>query len=192
MVKIYTRTGDEGDTGLIGGQRVSKNSLRIESYGTVDELNSCLGVVLALSRQFVTQLGVRTKIDAFITRTQDELFNIGSILASPRISEQETASRISQENIDELEKLMDLLESDLPPLKNFILPGGHMASAQFHTARSICRRAERHVVALADKEPLPKIIVIYLNRLSDTLFVLARWVNAKSGIQEPTWRARPQ
>jgi cob(I)alamin adenosyltransferase len=175
LTKIYTRTGDKGDTGLVGGKRVSKDSPRIWAYGTVDELNSAIG----LARSFKPD----TKTNAILARVQNELFNLGAELATlggmPRVGPKEIAA---------LEKLMDELNAKLGPLKEFILPGGSKAAAALHQARTICRRAERFCVRLARDEQIGEFVVPYLNRLGDTMFVLARWVNKKKGFREVFWK----
>jgi cob(I)alamin adenosyltransferase len=178
LTKIYTRTGDKGDTGLVGGKRVSKDSPRIWAYGTVDELNSAIG----LARAFKPD----RKTDVVLAGIQNDLFNLGAELATPGNS----AVRIEQDRIDALEKLMDDCNAKLGPLREFILPGGGPVGAQLHMARTICRRAERFCVRLAREERIGGFVVPYLNRLSDALFVLARWANSKAGRQETFWIKR--
>lgn len=182
-MKIYTKTGDEGTTGLFGGGRVSKTHPRIEAYGTVDETNSFIG--LALAHLSDTPEGER--IRACLEARQDELFILGADLATPSESRAQTA-RIDEEHVSQLEREIDELAADLPPLKNFILPGGTRAAAALHAARAICRRAERLVLKAAEAEAISSSAVIYLNRLSDYLFVMARWVNQAEGAQESTWK----
>lgn len=177
LTKIYTRTGDKGDTGLVGGQRVSKDSPRIWSYGTVDELNSAIGLACALKPG--------KKMDAVLAGIQNDLFNLGAELAT---LPGQSVPHIEQPRIDALEKLMDELNAKLGPLREFILPGGTPVAAQLHVARTICRRAERFCVRLAREEQIGKLVVPYLNRLGDALFVLARWVNKKQGVKETFWR----
>lgn len=176
LTKIYTRTGDKGDTGLVGGQRVSKDSPRIWACGTVDELNSAIG----LARAFKPD----KKTDRVLAGIQNDLFNLGAELATPG----QPASCIEQRRIVALEKLMDELNAKLGPLREFILPGGTPLAAQLHVARTICRRAERFCVRLARDEQIGEFVVPYLNRLSDALFVLARWVNKKQKAKEVFWR----
>ena len=176
LTKIYTRTGDKGSTGLVGGQRVSKDSPRIWAYGTVDELNSAIG----LARAFKPD----KKTDAVLAGIQNALFDLGAELATPGPSH----FRIAQRRIDALEKLMDECNDKLGPLREFILPGGTPVGAQLHIARTICRRAERFCVRLAAKEAIGTLVVPYLNRLSDALFVLARWANRKAGKKDAFWR----
>ncbi len=180
-MKIYTRKGDSGETGLLGGSRVSKASARIEAYGTVDELNSCLGLV----RDCANIEG----LDENLVRVQHQLFSIGSILASEGKSKIKLPV-IGQEEVDFLETAMDRMDTELPELRNFILPGGSLAASYCHLARCICRRAERRVVSLMELSGVDEMIIHYLNRLSDYLFVLARFVTLKSGGQETPWKPR--
>ena len=171
-MKIYTRTGDRGETSLFGGARVPKNDPRIDAYGTVDELNSCLGVVLAAAR------------DAQLLEVQRDLFEIGAHLASPGTSR---FAGVEASRIEALERGIDAMEAELAPLKSFILPGGTAAAAQLHVARTVCRRAERLVVALHDEDPATQSSIAYLNRLSDYLFVAARYANLKAGVDDVPW-----
>jgi cob(I)alamin adenosyltransferase len=188
MTKIYTKTGDKGQTGLIGGERVWKDSLRIESYGTVDELNASIGLAVAFLKDLPVKWD-KSELENFMNKIQNELFDIGSQLANNDEKIKSTLPQITSKHIQELEKIMDKLELILPPLKQFILPGGHCLSAFLHQARCVCRRAERKCVELSRKEKTDEIIVIYLNRLSDTLFVLARWANQLTQTQEIVWNA---
>lgn len=177
-MKIYTKTGDKGETSLLGGTRVSKNDTRIGAYGTVDELNSAIG----LARSFWHE----SPIDGELYAIQTDLFDIGSNLAAPE--HQERFPGVSDERVVHLEHAMDRMEGELPPLKNFIVPGGSTAAAQLHVARTVCRRAERLVVSLGDEgEPMQRTIR-YLNRLSDYLFVSARYVNMKMGFGDVPWK----
>ena len=175
LTKIYTRTGDKGDTGLVGGKRISKDSPRLWAYGTVDELNSAIGLARALKAD--------RKTDATLARIQNELFDLGAELATPV-----GLSRIGLRHITALEKLMDELNAKLGPLKEFILPAGSPAAAQLHVARTVCRRAERFCVRLTREEQIGEFVVPYLNRLSDALFVLARWANKQQGVGEVFWK----
>jgi cob(I)alamin adenosyltransferase len=183
ITKVYTRTGDDGTTGLGGGQRVGKDTLRIEAYGTVDELNSVLGVALAS--------GVNEAIAAPLAAIQNELFHLGSDLC---ILEEDKAKmpvpRIEEQHVVALEKLMDRLSDELSPLENFILPGGSAGAAHLHVARTVCRRAERLVVALSRQEAVGAWTVRYLNRLSDALFVMARHENKECGVPDVPWNSR--
>jgi cob(I)alamin adenosyltransferase len=180
-VKIYTKTGDDGMTGLLGNRRVPKGDLRIDAYGTVDELNAALGLAHAL--------GLDAGADALVRRIQDELFVVGSALADPN-PDGPFHNTITPEHIRRFEGQIDALEAELLPLTQFILPGGTPAAAQIHLARTICRRAERLVVRLGHQpdEHVGGSLLVYLNRLSDLLFVLARAVNRRAGVADVPWR----
>ena len=179
-MRIYTGGGDTGETGLFGGGRVSKDDLRVEAYGTVDELNACLGAARAA--------GVPEQIDHLAERIQARLFELGADLASPGESPGGTVLRLGPDAAQELESEIDTLEAQLEPLTSFILPGGHPAGAALHQARTICRRAERRVVSLAREQTISAGIVPYLNRLSDLLFVMARFANQAAGRPESKWK----
>ena len=170
-MKIYTRTGDQGETSLFGGKRVAKNDARIEAYGTVDELNSFLGAI-ALDE---------------IPAIQSDLFEIGAHLASPGTSR---FPGVDASRIEQLERSIDEMERELAPLTSFILPGGSPAAAQLHIARTVCRRAERRVVALDDDSSATQSTIAYLNRLSDWLFVAARFANHRAGVADVPWSKR--
>jgi cob(I)alamin adenosyltransferase len=178
LTKIYTRGGDAGETSLGDGSRVSKLDARIAAYGTSDELNSAIGVVLAGD--------CPASIRDVLRRVQNELFDLGADLSVP--VEVEGRLRVTQAQIDRLEEDCDRLNAELPELKSFVLPGGSEAAARLHVARTICRRAEREALAAADVEPVNPLTVVYLNRLSDLLFILARTANAADGYEEPLWR----
>ena len=181
MAKIYTRRGDDGSTGLFGGPRVRKDDLRVAAYGDVDELNSALGV----AREEVPAGDLRALIDAL----QSELFTLGAQLATPDAEAAPKAvPRITAEQIDRLEREIDRLTEELPPMKNFILPGGSRAGAALHFCRTVCRRAERKVVELAESSPVPEEALAYVNRLSDLLFVMARAANLRAGGREIPWK----
>ncbi len=182
-MKIYTRTGDQGQTGLFGGGRVSKDHARIEAYGTVDELNSVLGWVRA---SMVDSPHVAT--EQILSRIQGELFVLGSDLATPADATVEVP-RIADRHILQLENDIDSVDDQLEPLKRFILPGGAIVASNLHIARTVCRRAERRVVSLSGFEPINEVAVVYLNRLSDLLFMLARWANMIEGEAELLWEA---
>lgn len=173
LSKIYTRTGDDGTTGLGDGSRTQKDSLRVEAYGTVDELNSTIGLLIASLEQ--------ESIQSVLLDIQHDLFDLGGELCVPGME------MILDRHIDRLETELDKLNADLPPLKDFILPGGSLAAAQAHLARTICRRAERRVISLARQEPVNDPVIRYLNRLSDLLFVIARTVARASGAGEVLW-----
>ena len=176
-MKIYTRTGDAGETSLFGGARVSKDDQRIEAYGTVDELSSFIGIARAS--------WPNGALDGELARVQNDLFDIGALLAAPGSDRFRGADPA---RIEQLERAIDAMERELTPLTNFILPGGSIAAAQLHAARTVCRRAERRVISLHDDSATGAIV--YLNRLSDYLFVAARLANAKHGVSDVTWKAR--
>jgi cob(I)alamin adenosyltransferase len=181
-MKIYTRTGDAGDTGLFGGGRTPKNDPRVEAYGDVDELNAALGLARA------TELMPR--VDEVLVPIQRDLFAIGALLATPdrdRMKQHLEKARIDDERIAELERAIDDGDDELQPLKAFIVPGGTPKAAALHLARTVCRRAERRVVALRHTVEVPDVVVVYLNRLSDLLFTLARVANRRAGAGEVTW-----
>jgi cob(I)alamin adenosyltransferase len=180
-MKIYTKTGDSGDTSLFGGQRVPKDALRIEACGSVDELNSLLGVALAD--------GPDGAIRSVLEEIQHKLFGLGADLATPRSAGREKKiKRIEPRDTLTLEREIDRLEALLKPLKNFIIPGGSPFAARIHLARTVCRRAERAVVRLSRNEDIGGGVTMYLNRLSDFLFVLARYANTCAGIPETPWK----
>lgn len=179
-MKIYTRTGDDGSTSLFGGGRVSKGHIRLHAYGTVDELNSLLGVVLAVG---VSDDDLRSGIQ----RVQADLFVVGADLATPLEAKTKRDVRVSEAMFDRLEHEIDVWESRLPSLKNFILPGGDMVGALLHQARTVCRRAERWVSTLVEEETINDNVLTYLNRLSDWLFVAARIANQAAGHSEEIW-----
>jgi cob(I)alamin adenosyltransferase len=181
-MKIYTRTGDDGTTMLFGGPRVPKYHLRVEAYGTVDELNSALGLVRAL--------GPQPDTDGWLHDIQQHLFYIGSDLATPMDAKTTHIVRLDRDAVVWLERAIDTLTDQLPPLKTFILPGGAPTAAQVHVARTICRRAERVTAYLAESETIGQYVLMYLNRLSDFLFTLARWENFKAGIEDEQWSVR--
>ena len=180
VVKIYTRTGDDGTTGLLGPGRVPKSAPRVEAYGSVDELNAILGVARSLD--------AAAWVSADLATIQARLFSLGAELAATAPAPLANLERIGDADVSTLERVIDRLEADLPPLVNFILPAGHVLAAQLHLARTVCRRAERRVVALAETTPLEPRLVHYLNRLADLLFVMARWCNTRAGVAEVEWR----
>ena len=183
--RVYTRSGDDGTTALIGGDRVKKSSLRIECYGTVDELNAVLGLVGVALRDSEAA-GALAPI---VSRVQNELFNLGAELATPDAERRARSPQVSAADVSRLESEIDELNADLPELRSFVLPGGGAASAHLHLARTVCRRAERLLVALADDEPgnVDDAALKYLNRLSDALFVFGRFAAAADGEDEPLW-----
>jgi len=179
--RIYTKTGDQGQTHLAGGQRVSKDSLRIDCYGTVDELNAFAGMAVVSSAETIPELA------AILRRVQHELFNLGSILATKPEDVHPKQARITTAEIEQLEREIDRMNADLAPLRSFVLPGGSRLNTELHACRTICRRAERIAVSLAREESIPPEIVQYLNRLSDAFFVWSRWANHVLGIAEVLW-----
>ncbi len=183
-MKIYTKTGDDGQTGLFGGPRIAKHAPRIEAYGTVDELNAVLGLV----RCELDGAAIHEPLDELLERIQCELFDLGGELATPDPARLGTRV-LGGKHIEALEAAIDRHEADLEPLKQFILPGGTRVAALLHLARTVCRRAERHVVALAKQEPIANDLIVYLNRLSDLLFVLARWTNQQAGQHDVPWKS---
>ena len=188
-IRIYTRTGDQGETGLFGGRRVSKDDLRVEAYGTADELNAVLGVALAQCAD--------TELASLLLFLQGEIFQLGSDLATPPEEDTRrgriTIRRIAAENVERLEALIDRWESELTPLQNFILPGGHPLAAALHQCRAVCRRAERRAITLKRSEAKsgePAVsdnVLKYLNRLSDLLFVLSRAANRRNTVEDIPW-----
>lgn len=180
IVKIYTRTGDNGETGLFGGRRVSKDSVRIEAYGTVDELNASLGVALSATED--------PRLASLLTGVQHTLFILGSDLATPPETKNVQLRRISEHDVAAIEEQIDVLEAALEPLRNFILPGGSEISSRLHMSRTICRRAERCIVQLSGMEDINTFDIHYINRLSDYLFVLARYANQLAGQTDIEWQ----
>jgi cob(I)alamin adenosyltransferase len=178
LVKIYTKTGDDGTTGLIGGGRIKKSSHRIIAYGAIDELNSVIGIVLSST--------LDSDINDLLIKIQNDLFVAGSDLANPNLKD--SSSRITDAMVSYLENQIDRLESGLTPITYFILPGGDLVSSQIHLARAICRRAEVNIVQLEELEPINKICLVYVNRLSDLLFVLARTINKRKMIKDIAWK----
>jgi cob(I)alamin adenosyltransferase len=181
-VKIYTRTGDDGTTGLLGPGRVPKHATRVEAYGAVDELNAALGVVRALDRD--------ATLATELTAIQSGLFQLGAELAVSAPAALATLTRVTDDDVTTLEHWIDRLDGALPPLARFVLPGGTPLAAELHRARTVCRRAERRVTALAAAEGVDGRLIRYLNRLADLLFVMARWCNQRDGVEETEWRTR--
>jgi cob(I)alamin adenosyltransferase len=178
-MKIYTRTGDDGTTGLLGRDRVPKHDLRVEAYGTVDELNAVLGVVR--SHETASQFG------DLLPRLQSALFAVGAELATTDATMLGKLERLTDPDVAALEREIDRLDADLPPLTRFVLPAGSPLAASLHHARTVCRRAERRVTALAAREHVSEVIVRWLNRLADLLFVMARWANLRAGVTDRAW-----
>jgi cob(I)alamin adenosyltransferase len=181
--RVYTRQGDKGETGLVGGQRVPKDSPRIEAYGTVDELNSFIGTARVTARELHLE-----ELAAILLRIQHELFNLGSILATRPEDVHPKQPRVTDVEIARLEAEMDRMNEDLAPLRSFVLPGGSRIDAELHIARTVCRRAERVCIALGRVESVPPEAVRYLNRLSDALFVWSRWAGHAIGVPETLWQ----
>lgn len=187
--KVYTRVGDKGQTSLIGGTKVSKGHLRLDAYGTVDELNSVIGML-------VCELGLelsgseKSEVVQLLAHIQAELFDVGSRLACEDEKLLEKLPSVNEGRIGELEVAMDKYSENLKPLRNFVLPGGSRAAAHAHLARTVCRRAERLCVALSESAAVEPVVIRYLNRLSDYFFVLARHCNRLGGIEEPIWQPR--
>lgn len=180
LTKIYTRTGDDGTTALGSRRRVSKDAWRVQAYGTVDELNAVLGVALAH--------GLSPRLTPATLAIQNELFHLGSDLCFPEEDKAEfQIPQVEARHVEALETLIDELSAVVGPLQNFILPGGSLASAHLHVARTVCRRAEREVITLAREEQIGPYVLPYLNRLSDALFVMARYENLQAGVPEPLW-----
>jgi cob(I)alamin adenosyltransferase len=182
--RIYTKRGDAGETSLAGGQRVPKDALRIEAYGTVDELNAFVGLAAVSCGEDSRLVALAT----ILSRVQHELFNLGSILATEPADVHPNQARITGAETAQLEREIDLLNADLDPLRSFVLPGGSRLNAELHMTRTICRRAERQLVALAREESVPPEVIPYLNRLSDAMFVWSRWVNHALGVAEVLWQ----
>jgi cob(I)alamin adenosyltransferase len=181
-MKIYTKTGDSGTTSLLGGTRLSKANVRIDSYGNVDELNAWIGML----RDQPVNSGRRS----LLKEIQDRLFTIGSHLASEPDQTRKRLPDLHEADVELLEQEMDAMDAVLPPLRSFVLPGGHPSVSYGHVARTVCRRAERAVILLHDHEPVEEIIIRYLNRLSDYLFVLSRLMTQELGAEEVAWKAR--
>lgn len=181
-MKIYTKTGDKGTTALFGGKRVSKADLRIDTYGTVDELNAYIGLV--------RDQEVNVKRKNVLVQIQDRLFTIGSILATEPGNTKVKVPALSEDDVQFIEKEIDAMEEKLPPMKTFVLPGGHQSVSFCHVARTVCRRAERLVIVLDSQEKVEELIVQYLNRLSDYLFVLSRKITMELGTEETPWKPK--
>jgi len=180
-VRIYTRTGDGGETALLGGRRVRKSALRVEAYGELDELNACLGLAVAAPADAPTA--------KLLIEVQRHLFALSARVADTREGGEPPAAKATfpEAHVTMLERAIDLAEDTLPPLKTFVIPGGTEVGARLHLARTVCRRAERRLVALAAQEDVPPVFLAYLNRLSDLLFVLARAANHQAGVPESPW-----
>ena len=186
ITRVYTRTGDDGTTALVGGARVPKDSRRVACYGVIDELNAILGLARSFNAEAVAS-PARDHLEEILKRLQNELFDLGSELATPADAAYEGMFKVSADDVRALERLMDECQKDLEPLRSFILPGGGTVSALLHQARTVCRRAERDVLGLGREEELGAFVLPYINRLSDLLFVLSRWIGKHNGEREYLW-----
>jgi cob(I)alamin adenosyltransferase len=187
LSRIYTKTGDDGGTRLVGGQRVPKDDLRIECYGTVDELNSYVGLARTSLEAFTAAAAPLRKLANILKRVQHELFNLGSVLATLPKDVHPKQPRITEVEVMQLEREIDAANEELKPLRSFVLPGGSRVEAELHVCRAVCRRAERILVTLAREDAAPPEALHYLNRLSDAFFVWSRWVNHVMGVSETLW-----
>jgi cob(I)alamin adenosyltransferase len=191
ITRVYTRTGDRGETSLVGGQRVPKDSPRIVAYGAVDELNAVVGLARVFNEEQIDAAAPaeapRRRLDAILRKVQNQLFDLGSELATPPDAVYEGMFRMGEGEVTELESIMDDCQKDLEPLKSFILPGGGRVHGFLHQARTVCRRAERDLLALSRAEPVSEWTLRYLNRLSDLFFVLGRWAGKQAGEREYLW-----
>jgi cob(I)alamin adenosyltransferase len=187
ITRVYTRTGDTGETGLVGGTRVPKDSPRIEAYGTTDELNAIVGIIRTFNEERLADGEHHRWLDEVLRKIQNQLFDLGSELATPPGAEYEGMFRVGEDEVKGLEELMDHCQKDLEPLRSFTLPGGGRINAFMHQARTVCRRAERQLLRLSRAEPINAWDLKYVNRLSDTFFVLGRWVAKHMGEKEYLW-----
>lgn len=188
ITRVYTRTGDRGDTALVGGRRVPKDAARIEAYGTIDELNAALGLARVFNAERLEAAEGHRWLDGVLRKLQDELFDLGSELATPEDAAYEGMFKVGDAEVKALEGLIDECQKELRPLKSFVLPGGGRIGAFLHQARTVCRRAERRVLALSRVESTSPWALMYVNRLSDLLFVLSRWVGQRLGETEYLWQ----
>lgn len=188
MARIYTKHGDQGQSSLVGGERINKNHPRLSAYGTIDELCSHLGIIVSLLDEKMPDL---LRLKTSLLKIQNELFQIGSLLACANTEVKKQLPLLTEPHLQFLENEIDLMEQDLSKLKNFILPGGNLQSAHTHVARTVCRRAEREIFTLIEngEEEKELLLLKYINRLSDFLFVAARWINLKSGIEDQIWHS---
>ncbi len=187
ITRVYTRTGDKGDTALVGGTRVPKDSARIVAYGTIDELNAVVGLARTFNAERLADGEHHRWLDEVLKKIQNELFDLGSELATPAGGEYEGMVHAAREQVTALEQLMDRCQQELEPLRSFTLPGGGRINAFLHQARVVCRRAEREILALSRREPINAWVLTYVNRLSDVFFVLSRWVAKRMGEPEYLW-----
>ena len=188
ITRVYTRTGDDGMTALVGGKRVPKDAARIEAYGTVDELNAVVGLVRAWNEEGKGQRELHLRLDAMLQAIQQELFDLGGELATPEDFTYDGMHRMGEEEVTRIERVIDECQEELEPLRSFILPGGGRISAQLHQCRTVCRRAEREILRLSRIENVGEWPLPYVNRLSDLFFVLGRWVGKNLGETEYLWQ----
>jgi cob(I)alamin adenosyltransferase len=188
ITKVYTRTGDKGDTALVGGKRVPKDSPRIEAYGTIDELNSVIGLARVFNEEKLENGEAHRFLDTVLRQIQDELFDLGSELATPPDFFQQGMYRVGEREVQKIEQLIDECQKELEPLKSFILPGGGRIGAYLHQCRTVCRRAERELLRVSRTEQIGEWPLKYVNRLSDLLFVLSRWISKQTGEDEYLWQ----
>ncbi|MGE5219294.1 MAG: cob(I)yrinic acid a,c-diamide adenosyltransferase [Chloroflexota bacterium] len=188
ITKVYTRTGDRGETSLVGGKRVPKDSPRIDAYGTIDELNSVVGLARVFNAESLDAGEAHQFLDEVLCRLQDELFDLGSELATPPEFFQPGMYRVGDDEIARIEKLIDKCQEDLEPLNSFVLPGGGRIGAYLHQCRTVCRRAEREILRLSRGEEINECAIKYVNRLSDLFFVLSRWIAKQTGEPEYLWQ----
>jgi cob(I)alamin adenosyltransferase len=188
ITKVYTRAGDKGESSLVGGKRVAKDSPRIDAYGTIDELNSIVGLARVFNEESLDAGDAHQFLNGVLCQIQDELFDLGSELATPPEFFQEGMYRVSDKDIVRIEKLIDKCQEDLEPLKSFVLPGGGRIGAYLHQCRTVCRRAERDILRLSRTEAINDGVLKYVNRLSDLFFVLSRWIAKQTGEPEYLWQ----
>lgn len=188
ITRVYTRTGDKGETGLVGGKRVPKDSPRIEAYGTIDELNSIVGLARAFNEERLAEGDAHRQLDEMLRQIQNELFDLGSELATPADFAHPAIYRVGEKEVNRIEQLIDGCQKELKPLKSFVLPGGGKIAAILHQCRTVCRRAEREVLRLSRTEEIGAWPLKYVNRLSDLFFVLSRWVAKRMGAKEELWQ----
>jgi cob(I)alamin adenosyltransferase len=188
ITRVYTRTGDKGETGLVGGKRVPKDSQRIEAYGTIDELNAVVGLARTFNDEKINVSEAHRFLDVILRQIQDELFDLGSELATPPDFFQEGMYRVGEREVKKIEQLIDECQKELEPLKSFVLPGGGKIGAYLHQCRTVCRRAEREILRLSRVEALSEWPLKYVNRLSDLFFVLSRWISKQTGEGEYLWQ----
>jgi cob(I)alamin adenosyltransferase len=188
ITRVYTRTGDKGETRLVGGKRVPKDSPRIEAYGTIDELNSIVGLARVFNEERLKEEEAHRLLDEILRKIQDELFDLGSELATPPDFTYEQMYRVGEKEVKSIEEIIDMCQRELGPLKSFVLPGGGKIGAYLHQCRTVCRRAEREILRLSRIEEIGEGSLKYVNRLSDLFFVLSRWVGKRSGEKEYLWQ----